>query len=500
MIELNTQQQLLIAAIALGLLQLVIAVALWRQRNAADQQRREELINEREDAERNNDIRTAAVERSLDRIELRFIGDLANTREMLERRLGETHVDQIEATAELREQMRLNLTASHRRVLEQLHADRNLATQALSELRERSAAQLATHQTRFEQRHNETQNALRGALSDGLLQIQTQVGSFLERSDAHLGKRVDLLTNSTDNRLKEISAQVESRLADGFDKTNATFTDIVKRLALIDDAQKKITDLSSNVVSLQEVLADKRSRGAFGEVQLNALVRNMLPENSFSIQHTLSNGRIVDCLLFLPTPTGNIAIDSKFPLESYQRMFTSNIASSDRLAAERSFKADIRKHIGDIAERYIVPGETAEGAVMFLPAEAVFAEIQAYHPDLVQLAHDAKVWMASPTTLMAILNTCRAVLKDEATRAQVNVIQQHLGILGKDFERFQRRMDSLSKHIKQAGRDVDDVHISARKISSRFERIEQVDLSHEESATADSSDLAMTDSEAQPPS
>jgi DNA recombination protein RmuC len=280
----------------------------------------------------------------------------------------------------------------------------------------------------------------------------------------------------TKQSLKEISGQVEKRLAEGFEKSTQTFTDIIKRLALIDEAQKKITELSSNVVSLKDLLADKRSRGAFGEVQLEGLIRNLLPESNFKFQHTLSNGTRADCVLILPSPTGNIAIDAKFPLENYQRLTDKTLGESDRKIAEMQFKKDIKTHILDIASKYILPGETADGALMFIPAEAVFAEIHAHHPDLVQLAHQSRVWMASPTTMMAILTTTRAVIKDEATRKQVHIIQEHLGFLAKDFERFDKRMEDLAKHIAQANEDVKNVNVSAKKITSRFGKIEQVDM------------------------
>jgi len=266
----------------------------------------------------------------------------------------------------------------------------------------------------------------------------------------------------------------------GFEKTNETFTDVVKRLALIDEAQKKITELSSSVVSLQEVLNDKRSRGAFGEAQMMLQVRNALPENCFEEQYRLSNGTRVDCMLFLPEPTGNLAIDAKFPLDSYKTMMDPDAAQSDRVSAERQFKQDIKKHINDIADKYIIPGETSDGALMFLPAEAVFAEIHAHQPDLVEESQRRRVWMVSPTTMMAVLTTARAVLKDSATRKQVHLIQEHLIKLATDFDRFRKRMDNLSKHIHQANKDVEEVNTSARKISSRFERIEKVELEDEE--------------------
>src|SRR3990167_11167046 len=182
--------------------------------------------------------------------------------------------------------------------------------------------------------------------------------------------------------MKEINQQVEKRLAEGFEKTNETFSDIIKRLALIDAAQKKITELSSSVMSLQEILNDKRSRGTFGEVQLSALIHNMIPEQHFSFQHLLSNNKRPDCMLFLPEQTGNIAIDAKFPLENFRLLIDSSLLEAEKREAERQFKLDIRKHIQDISEKYIIPGETADGAMMFIPAEAVFAEIHAHHSDL----------------------------------------------------------------------------------------------------------------------
>ena len=326
--------------------------------------------------------------------------------------------------------------------------------------------------------------------------IQKQVGEHLTRNSEDIGKKMEGLTKKTDQRLQEISGQVEKRLAEGFEKTTATFGDILKRLALIDEAQKKITELSINVVGLQEILADKSSRGAFGEVQLHSLVSNVLPEANYQLQYTLPNGKIADCVLFLPEPTGMLAIDSKFPLEAYRRMTDVDATEFDRKAAEKQFKQDIQKHVQDISEKYILPGTTSDGAVMFIPAEAVFAEIQAHHADLVDKAHAARVWMVSPTTLWAIVNTARAVLKDAATKEQVHIIQEHLTFLAKDFDRFQDRMNNLAKHIKQAHEDVDNVNISANKISSRFEKIERVELENDKPITV--SAITVDDQEEMP--
>lgn len=319
------------------------------------------------------------------------------------------------------------------------------------------------------------------SMQNSMGDVRAQITGALNNHATELSLRVEKLTQATDAKLQEISGQVDRRLAEGFEKTTATFTDVVKRLALIDEAQKKITDLSSSIVNLQEVLADKRARGAFGEIQLSVLLHNVLAQENFSLQYTLSNGKRVDCILFLPEPTGNITVDAKFPLENYQKLSDPNLSSDERSTAQQQFRLDIRKHIQDIAEKYIIPGETADGAVMFIPAEAVFAEIHGNYPELVELSHRSRVWLVSPTTLMAILTTARAVIKDAATREQIHIIQEHLILLGKDFERFQERMDNLAKHISQAHEDVEAVHKSSKKISSRFSSIEQVELTLQDS-------------------
>ena len=344
------------------------------------------------------------------------------------------------------------------KLLRELNSQKEQLNQTLSQNQNQTLEQLINHL-------NKTSKANREEQSQSLMQ-----------SGEQMSKRIDMLTQVTDKRLQEISGQVEKRLAEGFEKTTKTFSDILQRLALIDDAQKKITELSTNVVSLQAVLNDKRSRGAFGEVQLNSLIRNVLPEQSFKLQHTLSNGKIADCVLFLPQPTGNVVVDAKFPLENYRKMMDFDQANSDRKIAQRQFKIDIKKHINDISDKYLIDKETADGAIMFIPAEAIFAEIHGHQSDLVDFANKKRVWLASPTTLMAILTTARSVLKDEATRKQIHIIQAHLSDLAQDFNRFKGRFASLAKHIDQAAVDVKQIHTSADKISTRFEKIEQVEL------------------------
>lgn len=315
----------------------------------------------------------------------------------------------------------------------------------------------------------------------GVLLVVLTVLVFLQFIQGLLGAvkqdtRLEVLTES----LGSLTERVEQRLNVSFDKSATVFADVLARLAVIDKAQEEIAELSGNVVSLQEILSDKRSRGAFGEVQLNALISNILPQNNYALQYTFESGVRADCVLFMPEPTGTICIDSKFPLESYQRMTDPSIGEADRTTAKRQFKQDIKKHIKDIATKYIIPGTTSDSAVMFIPAEAVFAEIHGHHPELIAEAQRAHVWITSPTTMMAVLTTSCSVLKDVATRKQAHLIQEHLTVLAKDFLRFQSRVDKLTRRIGQAYEEVADVQISAQKITSRFEKIENVELSDTE--------------------
>ena len=308
---------------------------------------------------------------------------------------------------------------------------------------------------------------------------QSLINDTMLKATTTLTQSVEGLGKIVDARLQEIGGKVSERLDEGFKKTNETFISVMERLATIDEAQKKIDGLTVNMVSLQELLGDKRSRGAYGEVQLEGLVRNVLPASSFSMQHSFDNGTRVDCALFLPEPTGTVAVDSKFPLENYHKMFDSTLTEALQNAAEKQFKLDIKKHVDDIASKYIIPNVTSDGAVMFIPAEAVFAEIHAYHPEIIDYAMVKRVWLVSPTTLMAVLNTARAVLKDVEMRKQVHIIKDELGKLSKDFERFDVRMKKLADNIRQAHENAQEVHISSQKITNRFKQIERVELSNQ---------------------
>ncbi len=296
--------------------------------------------------------------------------------------------------------------------------------------------------------------------------LRSEINAQIGRQNEHLHRELHHLSGITESRLGQIISQVNSRLEHGFTHNQDTFKDIITRLSKIDEAQKRLDKLAGDVTGLRDILNDKRSRGAFGESQLQTLVDNLFPAQHVRYQTVLDNGKRPDCLLLLPDPTGNIAIDAKFPLESYR-------ALQDNAKATTQFHRDIKKHIDDIADKYICPPETAAGAMMFIPAEAVFAEIHARFTDLVEYAQYRNVWLASPTTLAAILTTAKAVIKDDATRRQAHVLREQLYLLQQDFTKFQNKMDSLARHIGQAQQDVSEVHRSARLITSRFQAIDE---------------------------
>jgi DNA recombination protein RmuC len=368
------------------------------------------------------------------------------------------------------------LEQQHRAMLTDLHdglgklGDRLAAAQGAESERLRTAVTEELRATR-DALHAMRTEMLKQMLEQGR-EDQKLIQDSFRNAIQHLAGSVEALEKKVDMRLEQIGGKVNERLDEGFKKTNETFVSVMARLATIDEAQKKIDGLTTNVVSLQELLGDKRSRGAFGEVQLEGLVRNILPPQAYAMQHTLPNGSRADCVLKLPEPTGLVAVDSKFPLENYRKMLDGDVS------AEKQFKADVKKHIDDISSKYIIPEVTSDGAVMFVPAEAVFAEIHAHHPDVVDYAMQRRVWVVSPTTLMAVLNTARAVMKDVETRKQVHIIKDELGKLGKEFGRFDDRMKKLADHIRQAHEDAQNVQITSEKISKRFISIERVELDH----------------------
>ena len=312
---------------------------------------------------------------------------------------------------------------------------------------------------------------LRGQLSQ-LTQLSQQQQQGHAEQMAALSKRLE-------ESLAGMSARMGNSLQEQTEKTHKNLSDLAARLAVIDAANTKIGELTGQVTQLHNILANKTDRGAFGEVQLENLVRNVLPPNAYEFQAQLSNGRRADCLLKLPNPPGDIIIDAKFPLESWHQMQNASDENA-RKSARKQLGMDILKHVKDIKERYIIAGETAESACMFLPSEAVYAELHANMLDVVEKSYDARVWIVSPTTMMATLNTVRAILKDARMREQTALIQKEIGMLVGDVTRLDKRVDNLGKHFDLAQKDVQEIKTSTGKISNRGRRIEDYDVETEE--------------------
>ena len=305
-----------------------------------------------------------------------------------------------------------------------------------------------------------------------LLTFQNNLSSEMYKNFDHLIKRVN-------EELNKINERVEYRLNEGFAKTNQTFNQIVARLSKIDEAQRKIEELSTNIISLEDILTDKKARGTFGEVQLNHILATVFGEHNpkvYETQKVLSNGKVVDAILHTPKPLGSIAIDSKFPLENYRIMVSLDVDEMTRRQAERQFKQDIRQHIDDIKNKYILPNETASSAIMFIPAEAVFAEINAYHQDLIEYAQRNNVWMASPTTLMFLLTTVQIILQNIERDKYASIIQKELNLLSEEFRRYRERWNKLSQNIERVSQNVKELHVTSDKIERRFQSISQVEF------------------------
>lgn len=332
------------------------------------------------------------------------------------------------------------------------------------------------------------------AAAERLVQSQSELAGRLAQiaesqaaAQARMAEQLQTQERELAKKLEERLADVTRRIGESLEKssvtTQTTMTDLKERLAVIDVAQKNITTLSTQVVGLQDILANKQARGAFGEIQLNDLVVQALPPSAYAFQATLGNGRRVDCLLTLPNPPGAIAIDAKFPLEFYQTLRDAG-SDTERDAARRGLAQAITKHVKDIAERYIVPGETADSALMFLPSEAVYAELHANLTPVVQDAFRRRVWIVSPTTLMATLNTVRAVLKDAKISEQAGLLQAEVGRLLDDVRRLDERVGKLQTHFRQADEDMKQVRISTEKIDKRAERIREVEVDEPERVSA----------------
>lgn len=309
--------------------------------------------------------------------------------------------------------------------------------------------------------------------------INKEINDFKNELNRGLNEDFDKLNNKIEARLNLINDKVNERLDQNFEKTNKTFTNVLERLSKIDEAQKKIDGLSNDIVSLQSILTDKKSRGIFGEVNLKHILVSVFGEKNdkiYSLQYTLPNGTIADSVLFAPAPLGTIAIDSKFPLESYRMMVDKKLPQEIRERYEKQFKSDVKKHIDAISNKYIIEGVTSDQAIMFLPAEAIFAEINAYHQDIIEYAYRKKVWITSPTTLISTLTVIQMIIKNIERDKYTSVIHEELNKLGVEFSRYKERWDKLAKSIQMVNKDVESVYITTEKISKKFDVISGVEI------------------------
>ena len=306
-----------------------------------------------------------------------------------------------------------------------------------------------------------------------------EIGDFKNDFSRDLTNDFNNQTERLDNRLRLINDKVNERLDENFEKTNKTFTNVLERLSKIDEAQKKIDTLSGDIVSLQGVLTDKKTRGIFGEVNLEHILSNVFGKNNtkvFRMQYTFNNDTIADAVLFTPEPLGTIAIDSKFPLEHYQIMVDRKNSVTVREQAEKMFKLDMKKHIDAISSKYIIPNVTSDQAILFLPAEAIFAELNAYHTEILEYAYKKRVWITSPTTLISTLTTIQVILKNIERDKYAKVIHNELRLLDEEFKRYKDRWDKLYRSIETVSKDVKDIHTTTDKITKRFNSINQVEM------------------------
>ena len=328
-----------------------------------------------------------------------------------------------------------------------------------------------------------TKNINESNITERLGKLETnmvkEIGEFKNDLNQNTNKNFNELNDKMEQKLRLINDRVNERLDQNFEKTNKTFTNVLERLSKIDEAQKKIDTLSTDIVSLQEVLTDKKTRGIFGEVNLKHILSNVFGENNdkmYKLQYTLPNTYIADSVVFAPEPLGIIAIDSKFPLENYQNMVNRDNTKESRLNYEKLFKLDMKKHIDAISSKYILPGVTTDQAIMFLPAEAIFAEVNAYHQDIIDYAYKKKVWITSPTTLISTLTTIQIIVKNLERDKYTKVIHNELLLLDDEFKRYKDRWDKLYRSIETVSKDVKDIHTTTDKITKRFNSINQVEM------------------------
>ena len=309
--------------------------------------------------------------------------------------------------------------------------------------------------------------------------MMKEMGNFKNDLSRDLNDDFTKLNEGVEKRLLLINDKVNERLDQNFEKTNKTFQNVIERLSRIDEAQKKIDNLSGDIISLQSILTDKKTRGIYGEVNLKHILVSVFGEKYdkiYRLQYTFSTGVIADSVLFAPEPLGTICIDSKFPLEHYQAMVDKRLTSEMRDKYEKMFRMDMKKHIDAIADKYIIPGETSNQAILFLPAEAIFAEINAYHTDIINYAYRKHVWITSPTTLVSTLTVIEMIIKNIERDKYTRVIHEELNKLGLEFSRYKERWDKLARSIQTVNKDVENVYITTDKITKKFESINRVDV------------------------
>lgn len=323
------------------------------------------------------------------------------------------------------------------------------------------------------QRNNQRENS----------DMTERLGRFEVNIMKGMNQEFEGLKTKVEGKLNQIDCRVNERLDESFEKTNRTFTSVLERLSKIDEAQRKIEGLSTDIISLQNILTDKKSRGIFGEVNLKHILVNVFGEKNdklYQLQFPLPNHTTVDCILYAPEPLGTIAIDSKFPLENYRMMVDKKLTHAERAIHEKQFKIDVKRHIDAICGKYIIEGVTANQAIMFLPAEAIFAEINAYHTDLIDYAYKRHVWITSPTTLISTLSVIQMIIKNIERDQYTSIIHEELNKLGIEFSRYKERWDKLARSIQCVNKDVESVYITTEKIQKKFDMINQVDINQME--------------------
>jgi len=358
------------------------------------------------------------------------------------------------------------------------------------DIKEKIIKEFSSHGLSTEKSFFQFSTEFQSKLSESVEKNLKSQRSFQSDFSESLRRDFEKLNLMMDQKIHQLSTRVQENLDEGFKKTNQTFQSVMERLTRIDEAQKKIEQLSSDVVSLQDVLTDKKTRGIFGEVQLNQILNNVFGEpnkKTYALQYKLENGTIVDSILFLPEPTGAVPIDSKFPLENYRRQMDQSLDEPTRHQASKDFKKDIKVHIDAISKKYVASIETADQAILFLPAEAIFAEINAYHPGIIDYAHSKSVTIASPTTLLSLLSTIQVVLNNIERNKYADQIHEELNKLAAEFGRYQTRWNKLSSKIKTMNKDIDDIHTTTEKISKRFDQISRVELNKNQELSVPSS-------------